>query len=451
MRTPGRAGSAHDGAAFRPYATVSYPPGEALARAHRRFGPVLRGAVGLQRYVYLLGPEANQFIFGHDELFTMAEAFRGLVPVDGPTSLLVSDGPDHQRRRRLVQPAMHRSQVAGYVATMVRHADAELATWTPGRQVDAYASLRAAIRRSTIETLFGPELAGDEPAIGADLQPLLHLVDRTPQMVEAHRRLGTPVWRRAIAARARLDARINEAIAQAGTEDGYVLSTLVHGRDGDHPHAGLSDVEVRDQIVTLIAAGHETTSAAAGWLTHVLGLLPQVRERCHAELVAQVGGREPAAADLAAMAYHQAVVHEVLRLYPPAVVSARYAASGFEFAGRRVRPGTMVVYSPYVTHRSEDVFDDAAAFRPERWIDDSGAFQRRPPHEFIPFGGGAHRCIGSGMAVTQLQVVLARLLVHPGYEVVPRRVRSTSFAALRPKGGLSVRVRPAGPGRSAAS
>lgn len=194
--------------------TVNYPPGEALRWAARGFGPVVRSGAGSKRYAYLLGPEANRFVFAHDDLFTMHEAMGGLIPVDGPTSLVVSDGPDHRRRRRLVQPSMHRRQVDGDLATMVRRADEELARWVPGADTDAYQSLRAAIRRSTIDALFGAEGARDEPELTADLQPLLDLVDRLPDSIGAHRRLNTPTWRRTMAARERLDTRVYAEIGR---------------------------------------------------------------------------------------------------------------------------------------------------------------------------------------------------------------------------------------------
>ena len=423
--------------------TVTYPPGEALRWAGRHFGPVVQTGAGRHRYAYLLGPEANRFVFAHDELFTMHEAMAGLIPVDGPTSLVVSDGPDHQRRRRLVQPAMHRRQVDGYVATMVHHADTELARWQSGTEVDAYQSLRAAIRRSTIEALFGPEFARDEPQIAKDLQPLLDLVDRLPDSINVHRRLRTPLWRRAMAARERLDRRIYaeiDRIRSAPTEQDHVLATLVYGRDGDD--AGLSDLEVRDQMVTLIAAGHETTSAAAAWMTYSVANHPQARDQAAAEVAHVLDGREPTAGDLRDMVYVQAVVAETLRLYPPAVVSARYVQTGFEFAGRQIRPGTMLLFSPYVTHRMPEVYEAPQSFRPERWITPEGALRRMSPDEFLPFGGGAHRCVGSVMATTQLSVLLARLLVGPSFTVVPQRIRATGFAAMRPRDGLRVNVGP---------
>lgn len=244
-----------------------------------------------------------------------------------------------------------------------------------------------------------------------------------------------------MAARERLDRRIYAEIDRARsapTEQDHVLATLVHGRDGDR--AGLGDQEVRDQVVSLIAAGHETTSAAAGWLAYAVGALQPVRDRAAIEVTRVLGDREPTAGDLTAMVYLQAVVSETLRLYPPAVVSARYVMTGFEFAGRQIRPGTLLLFSPYVTHRMPEVYEDPHSFRPERWITPDGALRRMAPHEFMPFGGGAHRCIGSVMARTQLNVLLARILAAPTYTVVPQRLRATGFAAMRPRDGLRVTV-----------
>lgn len=425
--------------------TITYAPGEALAWAHRRYGQVVRAGAGPRRYAYLLGPEANRFVFAHDDLFAVREAFAGLIPVDGPTSLVVSDGEDHRRRRRLVQPAMHRRQVHGYVETMVDSADAVIDGWADGGRVDAYQQFRAAIRRSTLGALFGPGLAGAADDLAADLQPLLDLVDRLPDTVQLHRRLRTPLWRRAMAARERVDGRIHGEIARVrsagsaglGAAD-HVLATLVHGRDGDGD--GLSDGEVRDQVVTLIAAGYETTSAAMAWTLHSLGAHPDVLAKAAAEVAEVLGGQPPQADDLKDLTYLQAVITESLRLYPPAVISARKAVADFDFGGRRVRAGTMVIYSPYVTHRSDEVYPQARAFRPDRWLTEDAQPRRPAPHEYLPFGGGAHRCIGSVMATTELTVMLARVLARAEFRLPRQRIGATGFAAMRPKHGLQLDI-----------
>ena len=409
---------------------IAYPPGEFLRWLHRRRGPVVRLGAGRRRYVYLFGPEANRFVFANDDLFTMREAFEGLVPVDGETSLIVSDGADHKRRRRLVQPSMHHRHVDQYREIMTRSADAAIDRWRPGDEVDAYQAFRAVIRRSTLRSLFGARLAEDADFLGTHLQALLDLVDRSPDTIRLHRKLGTPLWRKAMRARALVDERIHEEIARvrtAGGADDRVLALLVNGRDenGD----GLSDEEIRDQVVTLIAAGYETTSAAMAWAIHLLVTHPEDARR--------------AAAD---EAYRRAFVSETLRLYPPAVVSARYVVRGFDFAGRAVAAGTTLLFSPYVTHRSAAVYDEPLAFRPQRWLPGEPEYRKAGPHEFVPFGGGPHRCVGATMATTELTVMLGRLLERAELRALPQKIRPTGFAAMRPKQGLRVSVARVGNG-----
>lgn len=414
--------------------TVRYPPGDLLSACYHRRGPVTR----IGRYVYLLGSEANRFVFANSNLFRWREAFAGLVPVDGPTSLIVSDGAEHRRRRRLVQPALHHRRIDHYIAIMAESADATLDSWRPGQQVDVYQELRAAIRRSTIHALFGKRLAQESAFFGTQLQVLLDLVDHLPQTVEWKRRLGTPQWRRAMAARARVDTRIAEEIAQvrAGSTDAddHVLASLVHGRDNDGD--GLSDEEVRDQVVTLIAAGFETTSAAASWAVYALLSTPGVWDRAAAEVYRVLDGRRPGGEDLPRLPYLNGVVQETLRLYPPAVVSARKVATGFEFADRSVRSGTLLLYSPYVTHRLPELWTDPLEFRPERWIPGEPGFGKPRPHEFLPFSAGPHRCIGAALATTELTVMLARVLARTDLYLPDQRIRPTGFAAMRPAHGL---------------
>ncbi|MGW4215154.1 cytochrome P450 [Lentzea sp. NPDC004789] len=390
---------------------VRFRQADLLSVLHRRFGPVVR----MGPYTYLLGPEANRFVFANSELFEVERAFQVLVPVDGPTSLIVSDGEDHKRRRRLVQPALVHRQIAGYEPVMRANAEAALDSWRPGQVVDAYQEFRRAIRRSTIHALFGEKMARDADFFGAHLQLLINLIDRNPAVVTWLRRTKAPAWRNAMRARRAVDARVYAAIAEArqgGTaDDDHVLASLVREKDG------LSDLEVRDQVVTLIAAGYETTSGAMAWAVFNLLRHNGVWERAQDD-----------------DEYLANVVNETLRLYPPAVVSARVAAQPFEFAGKKIKEGTFLLYSPYVTHRLAEVWPDPLRFDPDRW-------ERKPaPHEFLPFGGGPHRCIGAGLATTELTVMLKALLQRPKPELVRQRITPASVAAMRPKHGLKVRA-----------
>ena len=168
---------------------VRYLPGEMLLALHRRRGPMVDAGLGRRGYVYLFGADANKFVFANSDAFNWWEAFQVLVPVDGPTALIVSDGADHRRRRSLVQPAFHQRHLAHYLQPMAANADAVIDTWRPGHTIDIFAQLRAAIRRSAIESLFGERMARHADFLGEQLQPLMDLTRRLPQVLRAEQRL----------------------------------------------------------------------------------------------------------------------------------------------------------------------------------------------------------------------------------------------------------------------
>ena len=422
--------------------------GDWLLNRAARGARVVRLHLGRQRLVYLLGPEANALVFGNDEWFRTREAFAALEIVDGPTSVVLSDGAEHARRRRLIRPTVAPRRIDGYLETMVEAADEGLAQVRPGRSFDAYPLFREAIRHSTLRMLFGGAIARNAVELGAMLQPLLDLTEKLPQAVDWHRRLRTPTWRRAVAARTAVDDFVNDQIARErgqvpvaaapGTEASQrsprdsVLPLLVHGRDGTG--SGLDDQEVRDQVVTMIAAGYETTSAAMGWIVYLLGAHPHWQRRCWEEVTALLEGRPPEPGDLEHLPLVRAVVTEALRLYPPAMISARYTVEGFTYAGRQVRPGDLVIFSPYVTHRDPHLYDDPLRFDPGRWIDTP----RRPPEEFLPFGGGKHRCLGNGLAMAELAVMTCRLLARGEFVLDRAPARARGFAAMRPDPAVMV-------------
>jgi cytochrome P450 len=425
----------------KPQRPVLYLPGEVLLALYRRRGPVINQWFGGYGLVCLLGPEANKFVFTNSDAFSWGDAFQVLVPVVGPTALIVSDGAEHRRRRSLVQPAFHHQQIQHYVQNMVDNADAVIDTWQPGQKLDIYQQFRSAIRRSTIESLFGPQIAEHADFLGEQLQPLLDLTHRTEPTLKWQQRLRSPAWRRAMAARARVDELIYAEIERAHTDssaDDHVLTALVNSRtEAGEP---LSDTEIRDQVVSLIAAGYETTSGAIAWAIYSLLSVPEVWDTAVDEVQRTLGGRVPGADDLKALSYLNGVVHETLRLYPSGVVSARKVIRDVWFNGHRIRAGRLLVFSPYVTHRLPELWPEPLEFRPERWVPGSPYYRKPAPHEFLLFSGGPHRCIGSAMATTEMTVMLARLLARTSLRLPAQRIHATGFAALRPRHGLTVEL-----------
>jgi len=427
-----------------PYRPVTYLPGEALLALYRRRGAVINSGVGRHGYTYLLGAEANKFVFANADAFSWRETFENLAIVDGPTALIVSDGADHQRRRSVIAPGLRHREIQNYVRTMVSNIDTVIDGWRPGQRLDIYQQFRSAVRRSTAESLFGRRIAAHSDFLGVELQPLLDLTHQLPQVVQLHRWAKTPAWRRAMSARTRINDLIDAQIAEARIAprpDDHMLTMLINGR-GDDGYA-LSDNEIRDSIISLITAGYETTSGALAWATYTLLTLPGAWEAAADEVHRVLGDRPSAAwnlADLAALTYLNGVVHETLRLYTPGVISARRVMRDLWFDGQRIRAGRLLIFSPYVTHRIPEVWPEPAEFRPQRWDPGSPDYRKPAPHEFIPFSGGLHRCIGAVMATTEMTVMLARLVARTRLRLPAQRIRAHNLAALSPRPGLTVEI-----------
>jgi cytochrome P450 len=423
------------------YQTVPYRPGEALLALYRRRGPVIDAGIGRSGFTYLLGAEANRFVFANADAFSWRETFENLAIVDGGTALIVSDGEDHRRRRSVVAPGLRHREIRHYVQTMASSIDSVIDTWRPGQQVDLYERFRSAVRRSTAESLFGQRVAVHSDFLGEQLQPLLDLTHRLPQVVQLQRRLNSPAWRRAMAARKRINELVDAQVADARSDprpDDHMLGMLINGR-GDEGYA-LDDEEIRDQVVSMITAGYETTSAALAWAAYTLLTLPGAWDTAADEVTRVVGDRPPRAEDLDALTYLNGVVHETLRLYSPAVISARRVMRDLRFDGRRIRAGRLLIFSAYVTHRLPEIWPEPTEFRAYRWDPSAPGYRKPAPHEFIPFSGGLHRCIGSVMAITEMLVMLARLVARTRLRLPAQRIRPANFAALSPHPGLTVDI-----------
>ncbi|MGH9259311.1 MAG: cytochrome P450, partial [Acidimicrobiales bacterium] len=393
-----------------------------------RYGPVVEFGVGPLRYVYLFGRVANEHILATDpDGFLWRDGFRVLVPVVGDTALVVTDGDEHARRRRLVQPAFGRRHIEGHVVLMQREIDRMIDGWMAGTVVDAYADLRLAVRRIVILALFGERLRARADELGELLQGALDFVNLPLHHQLVHIDRTFTRYGRAMQARRRADeivyaeiARRRVARASAGSDRGGhdVLDLLLDagvpasaatvdpGRPAQQDQvrntedAGgdgrLSDTELRDQVVSLVAAGYDTTSAAVGWAVHELVTRPDAWRRVAAEVAEAVGDDPITPEVLPRLAYLDGVVREVLRLHAAALV-ARRSLRDFEIGGRRIPAGRMVVYSPYVTHRLPDLWPEPSAFRPERWLPGAPGYVEPPPFASVPFGGGYRRCIGFGL------------------------------------------------------
>lgn len=367
---------------------------------HREFGEVVATGLGPLRFVFLFGPDANRLLLSErTEAFLWGPALRALLPVDGPTALVLSDGDDHKRRRRIVQPAFAQRRIEAYVPGMVDEVDRAIDDLPVGEVIDLYATFRLVVRRMVVRALFGDSFRARADELGEVLEPAMSFADRMPQAQQP----WLPAARRARAARAAADRIVDEEAARPDPEG--VLGVLVA--------SDLSQQEIRDQVVSLIAAGYDTTSAAVAWALYAL-----LRH-----------DRWTADQDL------DAVIKETQRLWPGAAVSARQSVEPVTFRGHEIPAGTLVLYSPWVTHRMPSLWDRPDEFVPERW-------EREPddPYAYVPFGGGYRRCIGFGLATTEIRVILDRLLERVRFDLKTETPEPGGVSALRPLGGVWAEV-----------
>ena len=415
----------------------------ALTDLRDRYGPIVRLGIGPATVVFAFGPDANEAILaGAPEAFRWREAMKALIPVDGDTALVVSDGADHARRRRLVQPGFHKRRIDGYAALMTAEADRVLDPVAPGDVVDAYALFRVAIRRTVVLALFGDHLRERADKIGELLQPAFDFIN-----LPLFRQLKLPWpgthYHRARQARAAVDAVIDEEIARRQTSSaddrGDILSMLLATRDDDG--TGLTRQEVRDQVVSLIAAGYETTASAMAWVVWRVANEPGEWERVRTELDTVVGDRPITTDDLPKLVILDGVIRETLRLHPPGVVAPRKVIAPVEIGGYPIRRGALVLYSAYITGRDPRCWTEPERFLPERWDATAPGYTASSPYASVTFGGGARRCIGFAFAELELKLMTAALVrradVTPITTVQPR---PTGIASAMPAGGVNIRV-----------
>jgi cytochrome P450 len=430
-----------------------YPPGETsysfartreferdplsvLLRCWRRYGPVFTVRLLYAPIVFMLGPQANHYVtVSHARNFRWRDGSMGdMIPLLGD-GLLTTDGDRHARARRIMLPAFHRDRIAVAAATMLDEAERAVERWSPGDELDLYAWTRRLALRVAQRALFGFDPDRD-PRMAEEFEQALGLWGRDYLM----RMLRTPAspWRRMLRARARLDVVIFGEIERrrAGERGDDVLSLLLDARDEDG--SSFSDEELRDQVMTLLFAGHDTATSTVAFLFYELGRAPHELDRLYEEL----DDSPPPSAQLLASGLPRLdmAVDETLRLYPPAWVGPRRAVEPFEFAGVRVPAGAFVNYCSWASHHLPEVFPDPEAFVPERFSAENRA--KLPKGAYVPFGGGSRTCIGMRFGLMEIKAIAATILRRFRLELVPRgAVSIRQMPTLSPRGGLPVYVR----------
>jgi cytochrome P450 len=362
--------------------------------------------------------------------------------------LVFSDGALWRRQRQLAQPAFHRDRIAAMgdmmTATTAHMLDRWQAQAATGQPFDIAPEMSGLTLEIVAQALFGTDFGDDKNdfvrAVLGALAYANHLLNHlfTPPLA-----IPTPAnlrGRRAIATIDRIVGTMIDARRRDGTDRGDLLTMLIRARAAD-TDTGMNDKQLRDECVTFLSAGHETTAVTLSWALHLLSTHPIVERRLYHEVSDVLGDLPPTFEHLAHLPFTRMVLEEALRLYPPAWAVPRQAYEDDELGGQRVPAGTTVTVCPYVTHRNPAFWEHPEAFDPERFTPERSA--ARPEYAYYPFGGGPRGCIGRQFAMMEAQLVLAmvvqrfrleRVSSHP---VVPDPVLT-----LRPRHGVLMSLRP---------
>ncbi len=425
---------------------IAHDPLPLLLGAYEEHGPIFSMRLLHSRVVFMLGPEANHFVtVGHPENFHWRESsFGDLIPLLGD-GLLTVDDDFHDRARAIMLPAFHRRQVTASMLAMEVEAELSIAQLQSGAVVDLYDWMRKLAMRIAMRALLGldPDEAGKGATAATHFERALGYYGIDFQWRLA-RGPGSP-WRRLIASRRVLDEIVFGEIARRRAEPDPermdILSLLVGAR-GEGGET-FTDREIRDQLMTLMFAGHDTSTSTLTFMMHELARHPEVVGRlCEEQDRVLPGAASPTIDQLEReMPYLDMVLDEVLRLYPPAWIGPRRAVREFEFGGCTVPRDAYVNYCSWASHRLPEFFPDPEAFIPERFTRERKA--ALPRGAYVPFGGGQRVCIGKRFGQIEVKLVATMLLQRLRLDALPGRTMTIrQMPTLSPEGGLRMRVLP---------
>jgi cytochrome P450 len=410
----------------------------------RQYGDIVYFQVMMQDRILLNHPDwIHQVLVIQHNKFHKSELTRRVTARMLGQGLLISEGDFWRRQRRLAQPAFHRSRVNDYGVAMLELAESYVRDWRDGESRNIGGEMTALTLQVAVKTLFGTTLPEEARGVGQAMTFLMRYSLRRQRLpFRIPETWPTPANRRANRELAFIDSLVYRIISERQAEGDAnnhndLLALLMGAMDEDGTH--MTRQQLHDETMTLFLAGHETTAQMLSWTWYALSHNPAVEARLHEELSGVLGSRPMETADFSKLPYLQAMMNEVLRLYPPAYIMARETIELCEIGGYTFQPGSTIIFSQWVMQRDPRFFDDPEAFRPERWLD--GLEDRLPPGAYFPFGDGPRRCIGQGFALLEAAIVIAtlarrfRFSLAPGAVVVPE-----PLVTLRPRHGIQMIV-----------
>ena len=411
---------------------------------------VVRIQVGPRSLFLVRRPEHVKYVLQENagRFSKQTRGYEALRTVLG-NGLVTSEGAFWLRQRRLAQPAFHRQRIAQFASTMTSLTGELMQKWRTAserdEELDVSHQMMALTLRVVGWTLLSTEIGPASPVVADALNVVLHqMMPRTTRLLSLPLSVPTPMNLALRRSRGKLDEivlRIIDERRRSGTLGDDLLGMLMAARDEETGEA-MSDAQLRDEVMTIFLAGHETTANALTWTLYLLSQHPELRARLAREVHAAMGDRTPTFEDLPKLGYVQAVINESMRLYPPVWMLMRRAEVDGEIGGFRVPLHSFVAVSPFINHRLPELFPEPERFDPERFTG-SGA-NALPRFAYIPFSGGQRVCIGNGFALMEAQLVLTMIAQRFELDLVPgHRVVLDPAVTLRPKSGMRMRVRPA--------
>jgi cytochrome P450 len=405
-------------------------PLAAMQIFHAQLGDVFRINLAGFKPVVMAGPDAARFV-----LVSRRDDLRWRNETDPVTDLLghgvlVEDGASHDALRAIMSPFLHRVMLETYVQTMQKRTDQILASWADDSTIDMLVEMRKIALLILIDTLFGADFTPHMQWLWKSVRGVIRYI--SPGLWMLWPGVPRPGFKRAIR---KMDSYLHDLIdarraqIKSGDEPNDLLGALLA--------AELDDTLIRDQLLTMLIAGHDTSTALLAWTLLLLGQHPASLTQAQAEVKTTLNYHQPDISAILALDYLGRVIKEALRLYPPIHLGSRLAARDIVYQGYLIPEGTRVIYSIYLTQRDPHYWSDPDTYNPDRY----DSIRRDMPYTWLPFGGGPRNCIGGAFGQIEAKVVLARILHRFDLQLTGRHVHPHMGATLEPRPGIKMRVR----------
>ena len=410
-----------------------------------KYGDISTFRLGRRDVFFVRHPDlVREVLLTQRASFTMTSLRAKINAVVGE-GLFTSRGELHARQQRLMLPVFRKSRIEAYAAQMAELSRHSRDQWRDGAVVDIADEMMKLTMLIAARALFALDIGDDTRGVSRNIGVCLEVFTRlSSPFLKLSLALPLPSSLRLKRSVRELDTviyRMIERRRRDGAGGNDVLSLLMQARD-DENQGGMSEKQLRDEVLTLLIAGHETTANVLSWIFYLLSQAPEIDQRLHAESRAVLGGRDSiAASNVERLAFARQVILEGLRLYPPGWFVGREAQADVRLGGYTVPKGAIVMLSQYVMHRDARFFEEPERFNPDRWSD--GLLERLPRGAYFPFSAGERHCIGEGFAWQEALLVLATLVERWKFELLPgQAIRPRPSVTLRPDGPIKMTVRP---------